>query len=569
MRWVWLTFCAILGLVMLICGLLMPVYLRAVDGQVIAKAGQKGRSLIQAGVSLMDEGNVAAGQLVASVAREAKLPGSEPLALAGYAFAQAHPNERIWGGVDLQLERVFGVQTNLLASGWQPFTDFVVGQGNRQRALDYLEASPPPAVQALLDCRALTNTVLFSPSRSASGQALDTAIAIGGLLLAEGRLTPALRDTLVALAGNAAHGGTSEPLEETLMDFLSLGQRLNWGQLIAFVGPVEDPETLRLLARQAREMDDQLPALFCVLRLSGRPAAVARYLALLGPSGLEDLRACLQYGAGGVNRLLDSQQRLYRCEWRRRVVAYDPFGAFYYFVLDYCDLVPGLALACKWLFYWGSGWCLAVVLGAARVTPALREAPSLRRFAAARNILFSLGFLLVVLLLSEPFLAPGSRQVDLPFRVYLPTLGGSLRAGSASLPPVSMNQNLLIMVLFFVLQGLLYTACVLKLGEISRQKVPLRMKLKLLENEEHLFDAGLYLGFLGTIVSFILYSVNVVHQFSLMVAYSSTSFGIIFVSIFKIFHLRPARRKLLVDVEAAPAEAPGAAAATTTSALSS
>ena len=286
MRWVWLTFCAILGLVMLICGLLMPVYLRAVDWQVIAKAGQKGRSLVQAGVSLMDEGNVAAGQLVASVAREAKLPGSEPLALAGYAFTQAHPTERIWGGVDLQLERVFGVQTNLPASGWQPFTDFVVGQENRQRALAYLEASPPPAVQALLDCRALTNTVLFSPSRSASGQALDTAIAIGGLLLAEGRLSPALRDALVALANNAAHGGTSEPLEEALMDFLSLGQRLNWGQLIAFVGPVEDPETLRLLTRQAREMDDQLPALFCVLRLSGRPAAVARYLALLGPSGL-------------------------------------------------------------------------------------------------------------------------------------------------------------------------------------------------------------------------------------------------------------------------------------------
>ena len=68
------------------------------------------------------------------------------------------------------------------------------------------------------------------------------------------------------------------------------------------------------------------------------------------------------------------------------------------------------------------------------------------------------------------------------------------------------------------------------------------MKLKLLENEDHLFDAGLYLGFLGTIVSFILVSLNFDHQFSLMAAYSSTSFGIIFVSIFKIFHLRPARR---------------------------
>jgi hypothetical protein len=36
---------------------------------------------------------------------------------------------------------------------------------------------------------------------------------------------------------------------------------------------------------------------------------------------------------------------------------------------------------------------------------------------------------------------------------------------------------------------------------------------------------------------------------SLMAAYSSTSFGIIFVSFFKIFHLRPARRKILMEAE--------------------
>jgi hypothetical protein len=34
-----------------------------------------------------------------------------------------------------------------------------------------------------------------------------------------------------------------------------------------------------------------------------------------------------------------------------------------------------------------------------------------------------------------------------------------------------------------------------------------------------------------------------------MAAYSSTSFGIIFVVIFKIFHLRPARRHLLLEAE--------------------
>ena len=53
-----------------------------------------------------------------------------------------------------------------------------------------------------------------------------------------------------------------------------------------------------------------------------------------------------------------------------------------------------------------------------------------------------------------------------------------------------------------------------------------------------------------TIISLIVASMGLV-KFSLMAAYSSTSFGIIFVVIFKIFHLRPARRKLLLEAEAA------------------
>jgi hypothetical protein len=113
----------------------------------------------------------------------------------------------------------------------------------------------------------------------------------------------------------------------------------------------------------------------------------------------------------------------------------------------------------------------------------------------------------------------------------------------------TQNLNLVMLLLFFVLQGLIYCACLVKLAEIRRQKVPARVQLKLLENEEHLFDAGLYLGFAGTIVCLILVSLAK-FQFTLMAAYSSTSFGIIFVSVFKIFNLRPARRLLLMQAEA-------------------
>ncbi|HKI69614.1 MAG TPA: hypothetical protein VKA67_08500, partial [Verrucomicrobiae bacterium] len=211
---------------------------------------------------------------------------------------------------------------------------------------------------------------------------------------------------------------------------------------------------------------------------------------------------------------------------------------------------------------------LAMALHFAKPAASALERPlEVRGFHFAREFLFALGFLLVVLLLSEPFLAQESQATALPFQLRVPMVGGAVHAGISSVKASFMNQsNALIMLLFFVLQGLLYTACVVKLAEIRRQRVAPRMKLKLLENEEHLFDAGLYLGFLGTIVSFIVYSMFAHHQFSLMVAYSSTSFGILFVSFFKIFHLRPVRRRLLLEAEA---ELPDIIAATGQASLAS
>ena len=127
--------------------------------------------------------------------------------------------------------------------------------------------------------------------------------------------------------------------------------------------------------------------------------------------------------------------------------------------------------------------------------------------------------------------------------------GGGVATGIAGIKQNVMNPTIILtLLIFFVLQALLYISCLVKLAEVRRQNVPTRMKLKLLENEDHLFDAGLYLGFVGTILSLILASMHLV-TFSLMAAYSSTSFGIIFVVIFKIFHLRPARRQLLLEAE--------------------
>jgi hypothetical protein len=250
--------------------------------------------------------------------------------------------------------------------------------------------------------------------------------------------------------------------------------------------------------------------------------------------------------------LLQSNHRIYTSPARQTASEYDPFASVMLLGADYSWRMPQFALILKWFLYFCGGFLLALALHFGRPPASTLEAPlQVRGFHVARETLFALGFLLAVLLLSEPFLAQESPAAALPFRLRVPITGAAVQPGNANLKTSLMDKsNLLPILLFFVLQALLYLASIVKLAEIRRQRVGSRVKLKLLENEEHLFDGGLYLGFLGTIVSFIVYSVYAHQQFSLMVAYSSTSFGILFVSFFKIFHLRPVRRKLLLEAEA-------------------
>src|SRR5262249_43538519 len=105
-------------------------------------------------------------------------------------------------------------------------------------------------------------------------------------------------------------GGNTQPLEQLLMDFMSLGTRFNWDQLQVFVGQVQDADTLRWLTHFVRQADGQLPVIFAAVNLSGKPADVAKYLRTFSVTGLKDLGGSLRYGAGGVAELLHRNQRL-------------------------------------------------------------------------------------------------------------------------------------------------------------------------------------------------------------------------------------------------------------------
>jgi hypothetical protein len=152
-------------LLLLACGLALPAHLRAVDASVIQKAGGNTIPLIEQGLALVKQDNLGAAQLLLQAAQEEGLPERQKLGLAITNLAMQHPRWMVWGGGDAGLDRLFASDPHLPKSGSEPFTDFIVREDNRAVALELLRSSPLPAVQELLRCRALTNTVIFSPSR--------------------------------------------------------------------------------------------------------------------------------------------------------------------------------------------------------------------------------------------------------------------------------------------------------------------------------------------------------------------------------------------------------------------
>ena len=172
------------------------------------------------------------------------------------------------------------------------------------------------------------------------------------------------------------------------------------------------------------------------------------------------------------------------------------------------------------------------------------------QFSFGRRLLFASVFLALTVLLGEPYsrARPGGRKTHSArdFSDFRGPGAAARTSASTTLRFYDQSDTLIAMGVFLVLQGSIYIFCLTKLAEIRRQALSSPMKLRLLENEENLFDAGLYLGLFGTAASLILLTLNFIKP-SLVSAYSSTLFGILFVALLKIFHVRPYKRTLIID----------------------
>ena len=131
-RWVWFSLCAILGLALVTCGLLMPIHLRAVDAGVIQRAGRNSPTLIEKGTALVGEKKLGAAQLLLQAAQTQSVPGAEKLGFDVGRLANEHPGFRVWGGGESHLEVLFGPAPKQVNPVPEPFTEFII----RQKVVD-------------------------------------------------------------------------------------------------------------------------------------------------------------------------------------------------------------------------------------------------------------------------------------------------------------------------------------------------------------------------------------------------------------------------------------------------
>ena len=173
-----------------------------------------------------------------------------------------------------------------------------------------------------------------------------------------------------------------------------------------------------------------------------------------------------------------------------------------------------------------------------------------------RTATLTLGICILLVLASEPFLFTKGPRPEYQFEIAVP--GSPPTPVSSPVKPTPTKPvmditTIFSIVLFLLIQIFVYIVCLTKISEIDGQTAPPLLKLKLVENEENLFDTGLYVGIGGTAAALVLQVMNVIDA-NLLAAYSSNLLGIVCVALVKIRHVRPFKRKLIMEAagEATP-----------------
>ncbi len=526
-----------LGVGLLLVAWLLPVNVKSLNPALLREAGRDTATLAGFGRDLLELDKPGPAALVLEAARKINDPAANEFGATYDSYALRHLDLLPWGGWDVALEPLLASRNAASSAASQPVLNFMVTQQARENLRRYLSVSRLPGVQTLLKTATLTSTQRFVPASKPGGQPLDAVILLSAYLWQTEHLSAGLQREVRGLAEAAVSSGHMGELEDFYLDILTLGKRLNWVQLSELLRTAGNLGTVGQFAHLTRVAPEHLPVIYSAALIAKSADGVANYLIAYGKPGAAHLQLALSHGEGAVKQLV-----------QRQVPVTAGTGPEFELGAAFALRHPELALLTKYAAFLAGIFLLlrAVDLRLfSTVEQTLRGA-----FPRMGSGLIAAILTFIFFVFSEPFLLNAAPLSDYKIKLTIPVIGALAApdtAASTTLTTMDIS-TILSIIVFATIQVGMYVICLQKIAEIFRQSVPAATKLKLMENEENLFDGGLYIGIAGTATALVLQVLHLIDA-NLLAAYSSNLFGIVCVALVKIRHVRPCKRQLILEIQ--------------------
>jgi len=530
-------------------GLLVPAHLRTVDAVAVEAAGGEGPSNREKITESLNAAHTGPAEILAKATGN-----TDRFSAPIEALNDQRPSIALIGGPDPSFEAFIDLlpQDRLTEESSNPVISLLLPRNERLTLVERLSESSNANIAALLRIRDLEGMVKLHPADHPAGAPYDAGLLTLAQLIESGHIDTAWANQIGGMANQAAIGVDEaiSAVESLVMATLSLGRQLDFRSTANLAEFTESLRTWGDMATLFRARPNEIPMLYAALYYQEASQPLFDYLAQNPETAIEDVKLALSHGPEAVDYLLEEALPVHQpTALSKQILA----EAGLYRPAFFTRLSIINRTAALWLklgLFLAGGLAFALAMGAAwrGSSKTSREVGYFSPAILSRDVCLSLVFTLTIWFIFEPdILKSTTDEVDSVPRMEFAAAGALESIKSPVKAMQELNHvTLLVLLLFFIIQLVIYCFCLIKLKEISKQSLSPLMKIQLLENEENLFDFGLYVGLGGTVLSLILVAIGIVEA-SLMAAYASTLFGILFVAMLKVLHLRPYRRKLILE----------------------
>ena len=531
------------GAALLILAAGIPAYFFECDRRTVAAAGEGTPSPLDIAGIYLDASKISTASLIA---KESGTFGE--ISEAVEKQYSAHPQWVAAGGNEPFFEAYYSsVPETPARMSPAPLYSVLAASDSRKKLLDFLAQADSGLVKKFISMRGM-NPAIFPPVYSSAGAPLEAALLINALMAQAGDFDRKfLLDIASIMDLSEKSPEKKEEFEKYCLATLAFAKGYDWTIVRSIFSHFSSAGEAYGFARvyESAPTRDYKNVLLAGMFECGSPSMCSRYLDGADPRRWEDFRYAFLHGEGALAFLLESGSPIYSDSAFARFLS-PVCSPIKEALAPYVAKFPAAALSAKVALAVIGGYFF--IRGFLRIFQPERDTPSWHSpLALARGLLEALAAALVFFLLAEPnaFAENSVENAPAPelrfaFEKVINTIGEetmNFETDTATIAAVA---------LFFVLQLTVYVFCLIRLSMIKRIKAPAKLKMQLLENEETLFDLGLYIGLGGTVFSLILLTMGIVTA-SLMAAYASTLFGILFTALVKTMHVRRYKRRLLLE----------------------